>query len=329
MGVVVNGNPVNIRAEIYHYLAEALSEPPEWLSRPGPEWPLFGFVQEAAGQSRAAQEALLQLKDVPAGSVADRKSRYRAMLTGEGRRVPVALYESLHCSGRLAGPEMFAVGRIYSEYGLLPQSDELPDHASLELAFLAHLTELDAKAGRRRRREQSFIQKHAGEWLASVGHQMAASRDPVYAPVGRLLAGWLHEAAQWLPAPITSSVPVLSDPGQCILCGFCAQVCPTRTLVVLENEVETGLVRTEAVCTGCGRCVRHCEMGALSMAAASRNPGGERRTEILLRSPRVRCSQCGAATVSRAEIRYMARVIGQQTWLGLCLDCRARKEVHG
>jgi len=89
------------------------------------------------------------------------------------------------------------VGQLYETAGLQITDGELPDHASLELAFLAYLARqplLDPiHASRWQRLEKQFITHHAGRWLPELGRGLGASGDLVYAPIGRLLAGSLVE----------------------------------------------------------------------------------------------------------------------------------------
>jgi TorA maturation chaperone TorD len=148
-----------LRADLYHALAEALAEPPDWLALPGDEWPLFESAARLAPSSEAARRAVASLARVRAESSAARHQRYAALFAGAGRP-RFWLYESAHLSGRLLGPQTFAVERLYHAAGLESASAELPDHASTELAFLAYLAEQGAD-----NIERGFITKHAGRWL--------------------------------------------------------------------------------------------------------------------------------------------------------------------
>lgn len=320
---------MNLRADIYQLLAEALFEPPEWLSRPGMDWPLVERASRLSDQSPAASSALPILKDVPPESVQARRKRHRSLITGEGQRVPIPLHESIYRSGRIAGPEMFAVEKLYKDHGLNRIERELPDHASLELAFLAHLVALDAGEGGYRKRERSFLKCHAGDWLRDVGRQMAASRDPVYEPIGRFLEAWLIEAENSQVRGRHNAVPRMPRQELCILCGFCAQVCPTRAIKIHEVAAETGLLLNAGDCTGCAKCVSNCEPGALQMSTVNRSEieeGGA--SEILFRSPRLRCTRCNSPTVSAAEIGYMVSILGTHSWLSLCPDCKTVPEIQ-
>ncbi|MFQ5613407.1 MAG: molecular chaperone TorD family protein [Anaerolineae bacterium] len=322
-----------VRAELYASLAEALAEPPAWLAGAGRDWPLFeAAVRAARDGSQAARRAVEALAAIRPESLSVRRRRYQALFAGAGRP-RLWLHESLHMEGRLLGAATLAVERVYRVAGLAVEGAELPDHASVELAFLGWLAAQEAahRAQSRawRRLARRFIRRHAGRWLPELGRALAASGDPVYAPLGRLLAGWLAEAVR-PPRRLTlagTRLPVISQNETCTLCGFCAQVCPSRALFIRETGAETGLILLPSACTGCGRCEQVCEFGALQLAA----PGSDRPGPLVLRrSPRAVCPGCGQPTVSQAEIEAIAAGLGERpAWLDYCLDCRPRlSEAH-
>lgn len=322
-----------LRADLYQVLAESLAEPPAWLALPGREWPLFEIVARLAPESEAARRAVEPLAEIPTEPSAARRARYHALFVGPGRP-RLWLYESAHRSGRVLGPETFAVERFYRAGGLEVASAELPDHASVELAFLAYLAERGADQS-----EREFIEKHAGRWLPELSRALADSGDEVYAPIGQLLADWLEERAG---GPVTGIVgratrrsslvtrhsslatrlPVVLETEACTLCGFCVQVCPTRALAIRETTSETRLVLNVAACVGCGKCERVCEAHALSLAPSvdGQPPPADRIT--LRRSPRPVCRGCGTPMVSRAELDFVAAQIGHPAWLDYCAECR-------
>ena len=312
-------------ADLYLALAEVLGEPPPWLARPGREWPLYTAAAALAPASAAAARALPALARVGAESPAARRNRYRSLFAGQGRP-RFWLYESLYRSGQILGPETHMVGQLYEMAGLPITDGELPDHASLELAFLAYLARQPAldpgHASRWQRLERQFIVNHAGRWLPDLGRGLATSGDPVYAPIGRLLTGWIEEMTR-RPQP-EKRAPRLPQVRQtdCTLCGFCVQMCPTRALVIVEDEHETCLSLLVDRCSGCGRCTQHCETGALTLRSPAAFMGAARQP--LRRSPRVPCRGCGQPTVSRAELDFVAGRLGRPRWLEYCLSCRAR-----
>lgn len=309
------------RSALYHTLAEALAPegPPAWLSRPGGEWPLFKIVVRLAPESDAAERAARAVANIRAEPHSGRQARYRALFIGPGRP-PVWLYESAHRHGRLLGPETFAVEKLYRTAGMATTSAELPDHASLELSFLSWLAEREATET-----ESEFLKKHAGRWLPELGRAVARSGDEVYAPIGQLLAEWLDESlTPCLAQPKRGKVglPAVPQADLCTLCGFCAQICPTRALAVRETTNETALTLDPAKCIRCGQCERICETHALELKRADEDGQPSARREVLRLSPRAHCRHCGASLVSRAELDFVAERIGHPTWLEHCVECR-------
>jgi ferredoxin len=225
---------------------------------------------------------------------------------------------------------MFEVEQIYRAAGLEAASAELPDHASVELAFLAYLAEQQSVSTSMTKDwqliEARFIEAHAGRWLPGLGRSLAASGDAVYAPLGLLLADWLGEAGGRVPnadaAVRSKHIPALQPVESCTLCGFCAQVCVTHALAIQESPYETVLVRHAAACNACGRCTRVCPAHILQLAVPPAEEVAHKGTSVLRVSPRMACPSCGIPTVSRAELESVVTQIGHPAWLELCPDCR-------
>lgn len=320
-----------LRANLYGALAEALAEPPEWMAAPGREWPLFEIAARLAPTSEAARNAVEALAEVRAESPEARRARYAALFVGAGRP-RFWLYESAALTGRILGPATFAVEKLYHAASLDLVGAELPDHASLELAFLAHLAVVEQDAILPT--ERQFIEQHVGRWLPNLGRALAGSGDEVYAPVGQLLADWLTERAgasaassvahQVRSAPSrTIRLPAVPHSETCTLCGFCVQVCPVRALSIRESTSETALALSVAACVGCGKCEQICKTHALEMKQVPKKPKPSAGSWTALRqSPRAVCRACGEPMVSRAELDFVAAQIGQPAWLDYCLECR-------
>ncbi len=311
---------MNLRAEVYALLAETLAEPPDWMSLPGREWPLFETLTALASESEAANHHLNLMAGIPSEKPDQRCKRYNAIFTSGRPRF--WLYESAAKTGKILGPQTFEMARLYSVAGLEASGAELPDHISLELAFLSHLIEQESISAF----EQQFLEKHSG-WMIELGQALKQSGNPVYAPIGALLADWLIEQMTPRTQPVTLKHDVLRNtllPGipradNCTLCGFCAQVCPTRALKMLEDCQETILALTPAECIHCGKCETICDFKALTMLPT---PTDEVNL-TLHRSPLVPCQKCGRPIVSQAEMNYIVSQIGEASWQHLCLDCRA------
>ncbi|MGC8781644.1 MAG: molecular chaperone TorD family protein, partial [Anaerolineae bacterium] len=185
-----------MRADLYAVLAEALAEPPAWLADAGHAWPLTGIVGRLPARA-PARRWLPVLAAVPAEPPALRRARYVRLFEGTNGPPRFWLYESAATTGRILGPQAAAVAALYRAAGVTPAlGAELPDHAALELAFLAHLPEQaaadPAQAAGWRAAERQFLQQHAA-WLIELGRGLAADGDAVYAPIGALLADWLSD----------------------------------------------------------------------------------------------------------------------------------------
>ncbi len=352
----------NLRADLYHSLAEAFADPPEWLTLAGSEWHLYEIASRLMSDTECLSNTrcLEAIADIPAESLSARLARYASLFVGTGRP-RFWLYESAYLN-RLFGPETFAVAKIYRAAGLETVGAELPDHISNELAFLEHLarsaetrflakhsaTQLTSGASgflscgigqdEILPEEKKFIEDHAGRWLPQLGRALAGSGDDVYAPIGQLLADWMEEIArqcgtQNVECGRTSIVhrssfhipklPAISQIAQCNLCGFCVQVCPTHALLIRETHNETALMLKEAACIRCGKCERICETQALTMQPAFQDFNSSSGLIALRQSSRVECRGCGEPMVSQAEFNFVTTQIGHPTWLDYCLDCRA------
>lgn len=316
------------RADLYLALAEALDEPPPWLTLPGQQWPLYTCAQNLAPISAAAARAVAAIAQVRHESMQERRARYRSVFRTKGRP-RVWLHESLYRNGRLLGPQMFQVEQLYRVTGLQIAGNGLPDHASVELAFLAHLArQADSdpeRGGQWQQMEKRFLNKHAGRWLPELGQGLAVSGDLVYAPIGRLLVGWMEELQRPVRKRRALRLPHVRE-ADCTLCGFCVQVCPTKALAIDEGTSETTLLLAADRCSGCGRCVRTCETSAMELRTtrAAKAKAAEGEWKPLRRSPRATCPACGRPTVSRAELDFVASQLGRPRWLEYCLSCRAQ-----
>jgi len=305
--------PQSDRADLYALLAETLAEPPDWISLPGRKWQLYRSVAALASELPGASRHLDRLAGIPPEATRLRRERYAALFASGKPRF--WLYESAALTGKILGPQTFELAGLYRTAGLEIVGAELPDHISLELTYLSHLVGSP--------QEKGFLDRHAA-WMISLGRALSRSGDQVYAPVGALLADWLESTLGGLPTAGNKGkgvrVPVLPDPDNCSLCGFCAQVCPTRALRVLEDARYTCLVLETASCVHCGKCEKVCEFHVLNMGLPAAGGTG---SNVLRQSPLVGCRHCGQPVVSQAELDYIVSQIGEAAWQHLCLDCRS------
>lgn len=313
------------RAGLYTLLAELLAEPPEWMNLPGREWPLFDLLTQLAKESTAASHHMALVAGLPSEEVNQRRKRYASIFASG--RPNFWLYESAANTGKILGPETFEMASLYRAAGLEAVGAELPDHISLELAFLAYLAgQIDDLSF-----EQQFLEKH-GVWMIDLGRALQKSGDTVYAEVGALLTDWITEAQRptvqtsathCLPSNVNDLLPAIPSPDDCTLCGFCSQVCPTHALKVMQNTEDNFLSLNVAECIHCSKCERICNSHAIVMSLPSligREAKGE--SHILRQSPHALCQTCGKPIASQAEMDYIVSQIGDAFWQRLCLDCR-------
>ena len=315
------------RADLYALLAEILAEPPDWMSLPARDWPLFGTLTQLAAESDTARHCLDLLAGAPSEGLDQRRERYASLFASGRPRF--WLYESAARTGKILGPQTFEMAKLYRAAGLEPSGAELPDHVSLELAFLSYLVGQIGNLSY----EKQFLEQH-GAWMIDLGRALAQSGDAVYAPIGQLLADWLTEQSRdatrntGLDTQRTlldhqtcnTFLPIIPNPDDCTLCGFCAQVCPTRALKVMQNAEGDFLSLNIAGCIHCAKCERICDFHALKMSIPA--PSVENAV-ILRQSPHALCKTCGKPIASQAEMDYIVSQIGEAAWQHLCLDCRA------
>jgi TorA maturation chaperone TorD len=331
-----------IRARLYQALADALEAPlPDWLSRPGGDNPLRDALSEAARglASSTCRRTLRQLTSVPPQEIALVRARHARLLVGPGQP-QIMPYESWHRDHQLGGPTSQVVGQWYEAMGAEPAQGELPDHLCMELAFLAYLHREESRALERgdedageawKNQANRFLHEHPLRWVPEVGDALAHQGDPVFGPIGYLLANWLREEASVLqPATSRSGktkvVPVLMRPALCTLCGFCVQVCAPKALYIHETKDETSLVFNAQRCTSCAECIRTCTDHLLKMKRADKCDATSKE-EVLFASPRAICPGCGRPHVSEAELRAVIERLDASgsllRSLTYCVDCKA------
>lgn len=313
-------------AALYQTLAESLSVPDECLAQAGQHWPLYQAALQLSGELAhpPLQRALVEMALIPPEGLKQWRARHQALLTASTGR-PLPIYESLALEGRLHGAATLRVWTHYQAAGLAINGAELPDHASIELAFLAYLTQQELQASterhlwRKARRE--FVKQHAGQWLPALGRTIARSSDGFYRPVGLLLTAVLQaELATPRKQAVTGErrLPRLIEEQSCSLCSFCVQVCPTGAMRVQESHDTTSLLVNDTQCVSCDRCVHICPTNALQTGEST----PEHNLRLLFQSQRAHCPGCGSPTVSQAEIQAVAEQIGNPRWLDYCNDCR-------
>ena len=334
---------------LYSGLAKVFASPglvrlPDWLALPGMKWPFFYDSARLAslGCSNELIEAVADLTQVAGSNLSTRQQEYEQLFVGY-TNPPIWLYEAHYIDGRILGPSSFKVSTLYARYGLEVDGSELPDHASVELAFLAFLIQQESESTEStqaqvwREARTLFIKEHAMTWLPGVGKALVTSGYPGWAAIGRLLIASLSADK---PAPKIINVrefapkdliPIIEKVDQCILCGFCVQICPTRALTIHEDRQTTSLRLSVPACIHCKKCMQVCPAHVIDMSSAFsaaeklpeiQNQGLAIQPILLVESPRVACPKCGEPTVSKAELGYVIQHIGHPNWLDHCANCR-------
>ncbi len=315
--------------ELYSGLAEVLAAEtrwPEWFCKPGREWPLWLPATHLAGESYWPElsHTVTMMADVPVASQRKRRGAYDELIKGNGYP-PMFLYESQYLNGRILGPEAHTLAALYPQFGLEVEGAELPDHAAIELEFIAFLIEreLSGTANKQdwKRARKLFVEQHAGRWLPDVGRRLTKSSDPAWAVIGHLLTAVFSSPKKDRSLRTTGlGTPQIINEDSCSLCGFCTQVCPTRALKIQEDVQMTRLYLEPRLCVHCQKCDQVCEENAIKLNQFNRP---QERYIILRQSPRAICPNCHQATVSQAELAAIAaRLEHHPDWLDYCLDCR-------
>jgi formate hydrogenlyase subunit 6/NADH:ubiquinone oxidoreductase subunit I len=323
----VNTYATEARSALYQSLAEAFSEPPTWLVHAGNRWSVYHAALQVAQEedNQELHRAALALSLIPAGGLQQRRKHYHRLISSIDHP-NLCFHESLARHERLGGMLTIAVWTAYRAVGLQVNEEISPDHLSVELTFMSYMIQQqltapdDARHWRKARR--LFVKRHVGQWLPAVGDALFASNDPIYAPLGQILAIAIRtESPKNKPKQTRTNyhLPVMTQSDICNLCNFCVQVCPTHALVIRENTEWTMLTVDDINCISCKKCVAICPTHALQL----KNTPPTTETRSLNSSPRCHCVRCGNPTVSQAEIDAISQQIGNPEWLDYCSDCRS------
>jgi TorA maturation chaperone TorD len=220
MDAAREGTLAGYRSRVYGILAAAYNrQPDESLARrlasldtSGHDWPpelregidlIEGFVRACEG--RPTRELATEL-------AVERTRLFRGLKPGCGPPPP---YESVYLGGngqpRMQAAE--AVARSYAEAGVgLPEGlKEQPDYIGLELDFMRHLTEKEARAwaegdedaaARIAEQERSFLEEHLARWVPRFCEAMdGAARLDFYRGIARVTSRFVRDEARWARAP--------------------------------------------------------------------------------------------------------------------------------
>lgn len=189
------------RSQLYSFLAEIFrKEPPaELLEKIRSEEMMTVLAENGVHLDASFLETPIeQLTE-------DLAVEYTWLFLGPGGHI--APFESIQLkdgSGKLQGPETDAVRSYIEAAGFDYSGDfhEMPDHVSMELEFLGHLTRLEAEAWERddaakakncREFQLDFLKKHAGRWIGDFCSRVKKTANSAfYAEIAELTAAFLQ-----------------------------------------------------------------------------------------------------------------------------------------
>jgi TorA maturation chaperone TorD/ferredoxin len=246
-------------------------------------------------------------------------------------------YESVYRTpeGRLMGAVTTQVRRAYAEAGLAIAEDsrELPDQLTVELEFMAFLTNEEANALEQRNddlviaileRQAAFLRDHLTRWVPEFSHRVvSAGESDFYSTAATTLAAFVvqdltgtqvrlrelrgddeshdHELPE-RPAGEWSVVVRRERPSHCTLCGICTEVCRPAALRLEKDSWNIALAFDPAQCDGCGYCVEYCPERILRVERIAQRTMPKDRPDQLARSAVAPCSSCGNPLVAEAML---------------------------
>ena len=283
---------------------------------------------------------------------------YTRLFLGPGR--PVAHpYESVHVEGHLLGEAAAQVVRCYAEAGLeVSAADrELPDHVSLELAFMAHLAAQEKADPDQetvwRDRQRRFLHEHLVRWLPQFCEKIECSEaHPYYSEAAQAAKELVEEDMARLksPLPDAETRPLADSPEHklvprkrsvqhpdmrlavdlslCTLCTLCTDNCRPGALTVVCTLTTLSLAFDRTSCNGCRACLRQCPEDAITI---DRGPALlvplSMDKSLVISASRVVCPQCHRPHIAEPWLDRLAERLGggecARRSLSLCLRCKA------
>lgn len=129
--------------------------------------------------------------------------------------------------------------------------------------------------------------------------------------------------------------PVL-DGDKCLGCGACAQVCPPRTIFVIDDQDTRTIQIDYCRCTYCARCEEVCPAGSIKLNSefelATTDKNDMKLTATLMMA---KCKQCGKPFMTKRMLDKLVNEFSpawletnehQPEWFSTCPDCRKKQE---
>jgi hydrogenase-4 component H len=98
----------------------------------------------------------------------------------------------------------------------------------------------------------------------------------------------------------------------CIGCGACAEVCPARTIDVINEGNKRILIHHFDNCIYCGQCQANCttKKGIILSHRFDLAVFDRKQAEQVIEKELVRCEHCGGIVTTVDQLRWIARKVG-------------------
>ncbi|HLA98855.1 MAG TPA: molecular chaperone TorD family protein [Anaerolineales bacterium] len=254
-----------------------------------------------------------------------------------GPNKPVAYpYESVYFEGQLGGMTCEQVSRCYAEAGLRLKTSksEMPDHISVELAFMAHLAAQEEQATGQsqvwRQRQRRFLRDHLARWLPIFWLKVENSAaHPYYRQAARslraLVEGDLKQSTFQKRYP---DISLRVETSRCTLCTLCKDSCRSGALSIACTPEDITLIFNPADCNGCRACLRICPERAITIDRG--HPRGQPRRpqqNAIATAQRVICPKCHQPHIAIPWLEQLTKRLGDEKFatqsLVYCPPCKA------
>ncbi|MEW5941146.1 MAG: 4Fe-4S dicluster domain-containing protein [Chloroflexota bacterium] len=119
------------------------------------------------------------------------------------------------------------------------------------------------------------------------------------------------------------------DTRKCMGCGACANACPSRLIVVTDNQNERNFLFELGRCTYCAACRDACPQEAIALTSLfelATPDTNDLRFHMTFRL--ARCIECGAPINTERVVdvarERLLREGGEHAWLDACPSCRRK-----
>lgn len=312
------------------------------------------MTPETVSRSQRYITVAMAFRTPEAGAPRDLTLAYTRLFTGPGQ--PVAHpYESVYVEGQLMGEAAAQVAERYAEAGLQVSAagHDLPDHVSIELAFMAYLASQEEHEPERadtwRERQRRFLYEHLARWIPQFCEKIEGSEThPFYCQAAQAARRLIEEdtarlaSSDWGPRIADQSeirspkseinrypnIHLGVDRTLCTLCTLCTDNCQPGALTVDCTSTTLSLAFDPARCNGCRACLRLCPEEAIiiepgpPLTAPSSTPGS-----VVATAQRVLCPDCHRPHIAEPWLERLAERLGDgeaaRRSLALCPFCKA------